>query len=338
MWLITNEKNRKMLNVFEKKVIYPFFIELLHCKNIGFTLGFKNYIRDKSNFSIPANQDIFKIIGNRRIEKIKFIDYMDNILSAHSEAAIRHYFALFIFQNRQLNQRQKEIYYETIPDDFVLIFNKFFYEKFFNDDKICNLIYGIPYTRKIFHENFKSENDLFVCPYCDIDTTNNIGNNQIEHFWPKSKYPFLSMNALNLISSCPSCNMPFEGKGANYKIPITTPFIEQIGDSVTFQLDSLNKKLCINSSITEVKNYISLLQLKKRYESIQIYDYLIKRGESLYSSLLDFEKINNTLISSSDIIDIIKKAKANDMKCIPLYFATIDIFKDFDTYNAVRNK
>lgn len=58
--------------------------------------------------------------------------------------------------------------------------------------------------------------DLKVCPYCDRNYINNvyrrrdgreIRGSQLDHFFPKSSYPMLSMCFYNLIPVCASCNL-----------------------------------------------------------------------------------------------------------------------------------
>ena len=60
--------------------------------------------------------------------------------------------------------------------------------------------------------------DLTVCPYCNrnfikyiIVKQNDQGNDiavkgQLDHFYPRSLYPYLALTRENLVPSCPSCN------------------------------------------------------------------------------------------------------------------------------------
>jgi len=66
--------------------------------------------------------------------------------------------------------------------------------------------------------------NISICPYCNrqyIFTASKVEEDgsekwvarpQLDHFYPKSKYPFLSCSFYNLIPSCPTCNM---GKNDN---------------------------------------------------------------------------------------------------------------------------
>lgn len=63
-----------------------------------------------------------------------------------------------------------------------------------------------------------------VCPYCNRNHINNVDfgkrgmkrTSQLDHFYSKDKYPFLSMSFYNLIPSCPSCNLIKNNKAISF--------------------------------------------------------------------------------------------------------------------------
>lgn len=59
-----------------------------------------------------------------------------------------------------------------------------------------------------------------ICPYCGAESLKNFRNakghfikSQLDHYLPKSSYPFLAMNFFNLFPVCKDCNMVDTGKG-----------------------------------------------------------------------------------------------------------------------------
>lgn len=79
--------------------------------------------------------------------------------------------------------------------------------------------------------------DLGSCPYCNrnyIYTVNKKGSvkPQIDHFYPKSLYPYLAVCYFNLIPSCPTCNGfgAKEAKDTFYVYPISNPYETQPND------------------------------------------------------------------------------------------------------------
>lgn len=88
---------------------------------------------------------------------------------------------------------------------------------------------GTPVFKK---SDFVKLLNLRICPYCGrafIYGVQRVGSKtvvkpQIDHFLPKSKYPFLALSFMNLIPSCQTCNMK-DCKGdndpiANYIVPV----------------------------------------------------------------------------------------------------------------------
>lgn len=82
--------------------------------------------------------------------------------------------------------------------------------------------------------------NLSVCPYCNrqyIFTVfrgkKGVVRPQLDHFFPKSVYPFLSCSFFNLIPSCPFCN---QGKG-DKTIEIIYPYLEEFGKNFVFKMD-----------------------------------------------------------------------------------------------------
>ncbi|MFH7018624.1 HNH endonuclease [Flavobacterium sp. FlaQc-47] len=120
---------------------------------------------------------------------------------------------------------------------------------------------------------------ITVCPYCNrnyIHTSYNEHGKtrpELDHFFPKSKYPFLSISIYNLIPSCHVCNSNLKGAKDFYMEPHLHPFIEHLNgfqfeikylddaieeivpDTETFHIvlnsvtDSEEEKTCINNSI-----------------------------------------------------------------------------------------
>ena len=329
MWKVTNEENKKVLKIFHKKLIIPFFDELICYKNLFDTKTVTSYsgIYDYYNSKFlkqDKSKILFrKVIGNK-INGKRLAENIDNLISTKSMRYIKTQFKYYLIQYNQLNHLNFSIVERKVDDDLKEIFSKYFYEKFFVSETIWNLLIGNTYDRKIFHSKFKKENDLNVCPYCDTDTITNNGNKEIEHFLPRSKYPFLSMHPYNLISSCHSCNKS-EGKSANYFTPIISPFNKQIGDNIDFSIDNFNKKVDLVYNLTdkELDNYIKLLKLKDKYNNQEIYDLVNKKGKRYYSYY--YKGYSNTNFDSNLFLSYLDFNREET-----LYFATKSIFNDLN--------
>lgn len=85
-----------------------------------------------------------------------------------------------------------------------------FFESFY--DPALYRAYKIPqggqqldFDRKMFIlEYYDVNKDVQVCPMCDGD----LGTPKVDHFFPKSKYSYLSCHPKNLVPVCEACNGP----------------------------------------------------------------------------------------------------------------------------------
>lgn len=105
---------------------------------------------------------------------------------------------------RSFNKEQKDI---------IKNFFKLFYEPNFDKGKgfPSSTINGntVKFDRPKFADQFGRGNSVKVCPLCD----GGLGLGQVDHFYPKSHYPFFSCHPLNLIPICKDCNMaPCKGE------------------------------------------------------------------------------------------------------------------------------
>ena len=95
-------------------------------------------------------------------------------------------------------------------------FLKQFYE-LFNDGFPAYLFHNsLPYSRQNFISSFIQENDgLYLCAICDTvayrASTEHHTYTSIDHFFPKARYPHLSIHPYNLVPICTLCNSWFKG-------------------------------------------------------------------------------------------------------------------------------
>jgi len=76
---------------------------------------------------------------------------------------------------------------------------------------------------------FVEQLGIKTCPYCNrnytfvVDNENGKLRPEIDHFYPKSIYPFLAMSFYNLIPSCPICNHTKKDRDS-YKEKLINPY------------------------------------------------------------------------------------------------------------------
>jgi len=140
-------------------------------------------------------------------------------------------------------------------------------------------------------KKFREKNEFAVCPFCGLDSLSvksDDGKDDYDHYLPKSKYPFISVNFENLLPMCHNCNSKRKGQ-------VDTPFID---DTTTqrplyYPLDTATPnheiKLGITSTDTDLsdvtkwtltiacepaanglkkKSWEEIFKIEKRYKSI----------------------------------------------------------------------
>jgi hypothetical protein len=131
-----------------------------------------------------------------------------------------------------------------------------------------------------FMEHFKRLN-IKSCPFCNNnyvyfykDGAKKFNTlTTLEHYYPKSKYPYLSLSFYNLIPSCNTCNSKFKGS-ATHEGKILHPYFEDFNEKAQFSVsvDSLpvNKtielEVNLKSNDERCKKSIDRFQLDKIYK------------------------------------------------------------------------
>ena len=131
--------------------------------------------------------------------------------------------------------------------------------------------------------------DLKTCPYCNrnytfiVDDESGKLRPEIDHFYPKSIYPFLAMSFYNLIPSCPICN---HTKSSKVSENLINPY-DIKDDDFKFTY----KPTDISFSQIESKKYDMdsfEIEFKKKNENIDIFklDELYKQHKDIVVDLL----------------------------------------------------
>ena len=131
--------------------------------------------------------------------------------------------------------------------------------------------------------------DLKTCPYCNrnytfiVDEESGKLRPELDHFYPKSIYPFLAMSFYNLIPSCPICN---HTKSSKVSENLINPY-DIKDDDFKFTY----KPTDISFSQIESKKYDMdsfEIEFKKKNENIDIFklDELYKQHKDIVEDLL----------------------------------------------------
>jgi len=146
---------------------------------------------------------------------------------------------------------------------------------------------------------------LETCPYCNRSFIYTIGRNkmikpEIDHFYPKDKYPILAISYFNLIPSCPPCNglgaksnqdsyalelkNPYEIEANDFKfsfeindVSMLHPLMDKESIEIFFetQIEEHSRVFGLDLLYAENRDIVLELYLKSKHEYVKEYiDYL----------------------------------------------------------------
>jgi len=236
----------------------------------------------------------------------------------------------------------------TIKNDYLALSNDYSPPELKEIEKAFN--YTAHRKKVKFMKYFKQLN-IKSCPFCNNNYVyfyaegakkfNTLST--LEHYYPKAKYPHLSLSFYNLIPSCSTCNSKFSGSDSHIG-NIHHPYYEDFNEKAQFivSVDSLpfhksiELSITLNSSDDRCKKSINRFQLDKIYtqhndiaqeiwNKAQVYNdsRIDELYESFYKNLgYSKEEVKNMIFCNYlDQKDINKRNHAK---------LTQDILKQFD--------
>lgn len=165
-------------------------------------------------------------------------------------------------------------------------------------------------TEKWSAYHFVFMSNIRVCPYCNRQYITPIYSKDgkvradLDHFYPKSKYPYLSMSIYNLVPSCKFCNSSLKGT-KEFSIKDINPYERSYDDYFKFYVDPINLNIQakeVSANDDTIKNYLTMFKIENlyKYHSNQAKELLEKR--IIYSD--DYIKLlfqeNKELFDSED--------------------------------------
>lgn len=138
---------------------------------------------------------------------------------------------------------------------------------------------------------------LTVCPYCNRDYINSrskkLAGAQLDHFYPRSRYPLFSVCLYNLVPVCGNCNRIKHDDMERF----ASPFDEEIDweNDIRFSyvpLDMNRKKIIIYAK-RPIKNNLKKMHIEAAYQihEMEINELLYKAEMYSETQLAEFKKV-----------------------------------------------
>ncbi|OBY73714.1 hypothetical protein [Acinetobacter gyllenbergii] len=144
---------------------------------------------------------------------------------------------------------------------------------------------------QVFGREITNNMDLDVCLYCnneDIETINIEGAEtrpDLDHFFPKSKFPFLALTLSNLIPAGNRCNQKY--KKATSMLGYTHPFIDGINENKLFNINYIFDegrtidaiKITIDNQNNDLDKNLSLFRVEATHNKNDVKNWFLKFEE-----------------------------------------------------------
>ena len=195
--------------------------------------------------------------------------------------------------------------------------------------------------------------NIKVCPYCNRNYIFNFTKNrkeeataQLDHFYDKSKYPYLCLSLYNLIPSCSTCNQRKSKKDVVSEA-IIHPYEDSLNDYITFRsvikphskksdfftVDRLELEIDNITCSDNVEEYLKTFNIKGLYNNhIDVVADLHKKRYIYSDEYIEelYENFENIFVSKDELIELITCAYLEEDKLNqrPLSKLTKDIAKE----------
>ena len=242
---------------------------------------------DYSNFD-----EVIVYFFDRLVDYLKNTGHYTNIqVHTDFERCVEDFFIATAISSGNLGQPIENKY------NNINILNNGEFNNLIEEIKNIKFFFKDKYITKLFNKirdkvgaKLQQENEIFLCPYCQRNYVNIIQKDSLtikpdlDHFYPKAKYPFLAATLDNLIPACQVCNSRLKKEIDFYKIKHLHPLksTEKIFGKLKF-LYLGNKNMYIKGKSTlsvEEQQYIKTFRIEEIYNThTEVLDDILEKNK-----------------------------------------------------------
>ncbi|AWW25530.1 MULTISPECIES: HNH endonuclease domain-containing protein [unclassified Acetobacterium] len=263
-------------------------IEVLKSKNKN-TKSYSQYLLEKFRYEEFKSEDLFDILLKKTKKRSNIKNYSFEVQKLMIKDLLKY-----------LPSKKRIIYESFFENGTIKNLKRSDFEIGFKnlgiDLTIHNFKNMITSVDAWSDYTFVMESSIRVCPYCNrqyitpVFSDNGKLRGEIDHFLPKSIYPYFSMSLYNMIPVCHTCNHIKGDK--KFGFDSINPFEESLNDHFTFEVNPVTQELTIKTcdkNDEAIKLHIDTLKLKSLYgyHNNQALELLKKR--SMYPDIYIIE-------------------------------------------------
>jgi hypothetical protein len=195
----------------------------------------------------------------------------------------------------------------------------------------------VPGTKQAYYSALIAANEFQFCPCCGympFESSDSEYREAFDHYLPKSKYPFLSVNFSNLVPLCHKCNSdrkgtkdpiangkkafyPFSTKPHNISINIEIDKSKDLG-----ALSRTDVEIKLNGDTDKIETWDRLFDIKERYNDVtrSFSKTFLNRIKRRHKENLNNDKNNSYIDTLNKLITDYESDKYEDMKFLKIPF------------------
>lgn len=205
-------------------------------------------------------------------------------------------------------------------------------------DELLNEVFKYErYSKRKVVSDILRKMGVTVCPYCNRQYIFTVASRkvrpQLDHFFSKKEYPYLSLSLYNMVPSCSLCNMAKSSLNT-VKNPVLYPYDEEMGHTARFEItikknsdfvkvmQGVSNEFVIGLSAEEAENKSVILNQMKKLHLDELYNNHIEY-------VMDI--IKSKYINSPDRIDELRNR-------FPMIFHSHDEVKNLLYMTDIRKE
>jgi len=161
---------------------------------------------------------------------------------------------------------------------------------------------------------FVMESGIRVCPYCNRQYITPVYSDQgrlradLDHFLPKSIYPYFSMSLYNLVPTCKTCNQALK-KDIDFSFGSINPYEDNYNDFFSFEIDPISQLLFLQNGTqreADIEKHLKTFKLRTLYSYHNNQAAELMKKRKMYTEEY-IEKLYEDYSKSFDSIDQVKE-------------------------------